>query len=648
MNKQSTTRHSYLRKLAVTALDIGVLIASSLLILLFNFFSKAPLDHRLFIWHLLILCLCVSASLLGFKISKTLWSYAECREYLLLMAAVGIGYALYLPLGYLIVGQGVPLIASSLAAVLPTILMLGFRFAYRQMREWQRKHRLPGNRVPLIVVGAGDAAVMLLEEMSSNRNNIYRPVCLVDDDPNKIGGQIRNLPIDGPIDRISDIMKKYRAREILVAIPSAGPERNREILDMCISLGCRVRLLPNLIEILSRNMGDGLMKSVRDVQIGDLLGRDPVNFDNDDVYRFLSDKVVMVTGGGGSIGSELCRQIAKQKPKKLVVVDIYENNAYDIQQELRYEHPNLDLHIEIASVRDAHKVDLLFERYRPQIVFHAAAHKHVPLMEDCPEEAVRNNVFGTYNVASAAGRHHADRFILVSTDKAVNPTNVMGATKRLCEMIVQSMAGNGHTRYAAVRFGNVLGSNGSVIPLFKRQISHGGPVTITDKRIIRYFMTIPEAAQLVLQAGAMAADSEIFVLDMGQPVSILELAEHLIRLSGYTPYVDMPIVETGLRPGEKLYEELLMRSETLEATTNHKIFIERQKDPFTPAMIRDKLDRLEDALASDSAEILVSAMREAVPTFKTPEEVNAAKMADLNYDNVGQHDADKTPVSATV
>jgi FlaA1/EpsC-like NDP-sugar epimerase len=304
--------------------------------------------------------------------------------------------------------------------------------------------------------------------------------------------------------------------------------------------------------------------------------------------------------------------------------------------------------VEIASVRDAHKIDVLFERYHPQIVFHAAAHKHVPLMEDCPEEAIRNNVFGTYNVATAADRYHADRFILVSTDKAVNPTNVMGASKRLCEMIVQSMAGMGHTRYAAVRFGNVLGSNGSVIPLFKRQIQHGGPVTITDKRIIRYFMTIPEAAQLVLQAGAMAADSEIFVLDMGEPVSILELAEHLIRLSGYTPYVDIPIVETGLRPGEKLYEELLMRSETLETTTNHKIFIERQQDPLTPAMVRDKLDRLEEALRSDSVEIVKNTMHEVVPTYKTPEEVNGAKIADLDYHHIGQEATAHNGAATTV
>ena len=318
---------------------------------------------------------------------------------------------------------------------------------------------------------------------------------------------------------------------------------------------------------------------MRNVKIDDLLGRERVVFNNQEVFGFLQDKVIMVTGGGGSIGSELCRQIAKRGPKRLIVVDIYENNAYDLQQELKMEYGNkLDLKVEIASVRDREKVRELVGYYRPQIIFHAAAHKHVPLMEECPEEAVKNNVFGTYNVVHAADEFGVDKFVLISTDKAVNPTNVMGATKRFCEMILQSMKGRSHTEYAAVRFGNVLGSNGSVIPLFRRQIEAGGPVTITDKRIIRYFMTIPEAAQLVLEAGAMAGSSEVFVLDMGQPVKILDLAENLIKLSGYVPYVDIDIVETGLRPGEKLYEELLMKSDGLMKTTSSKIFIERQQE----------------------------------------------------------------------
>ena len=626
-----------LRGLIMIGIDVFMLACSFLIVFFLNKTIEPNMPATDTMLQLLLLGGCMTVAFLAFRTYRNLWYYAESRDYLALMAASCSGYVLYLPIVrvlFPIPEQRLPLSTSLLALVISVLVMLTLRLAYRRVREWMRGPHRSSNRSPLMIVGAGDAAVMLLEEILRNNASTYRPVCLLDDDAQKIGGQIRGVRVDGPISRMPELVKKYRAREILVALPSAGRERNREILDMSMSLGCRVRLLPDMMEIIRCNSSSDIMKSVRDVQIDDLLGRKPVNFENSDIYRFLYSKVVMVTGGGGSIGSELCRQIAKQHPKKLVIVDIYENNAYDIQQELKYEHPDLDLNIEIASVRDKHKIDLLFERYHPQIVFHAAAHKHVPLMEDCPEEAVRNNVFGTYNVAACAGKHHADRFILVSTDKAVNPTNVMGASKRLCEMVVQSMAGTCHTRYAAVRFGNVLGSNGSVIPLFKRQISHGGPVTITDKRIIRYFMTIPEAAQLVLQAGAMAENSEIFVLDMGEPVSILELAEHLIRLSGYTPYVDMPIVETGLRPGEKLYEELLMRSENLEATSNHKIFIERQKDPITPAMVRDKLELLEQALATDSPAAIVETMHKVVPTYKTPEEVNAAKMADLDYTEI--------------
>ena len=631
------------RGLLMMGIDILVLAVSLTAVFFLNKTIEPRIPNTTVIIQLLLLGGCISVLFLIFRTYRNLWYYAESRDYLTLMAAACSGYVLYLPIARVLFpdsAKRLPLSTSLLALVISTLLLLCTRLVYRRIREWIRNPHHGTERSPLIIVGAGDAAVMLLEEILRNSASTYRPVCLLDDDMQKVGGQIHGVRVEGPISRMPELVKKYRAHEILVALPSAGRERNREILDMSMSLGCRVRLLPDMMEIIRCNSPADIMKSVREVQIDDLLGREPVNFENDDVYRFLSNKVVMVTGGGGSIGSELCRQIAKQAPRKLIIVDIYENNAYDIQQELKYNHPDLDLHIEIASVRDEHKIDLLFERYHPQIVFHAAAHKHVPLMEDCPEEAVRNNVFGTYNVAACAGKHHADRFILVSTDKAVNPTNVMGASKRLCEMVVQSMAGTGHTRYAAVRFGNVLGSNGSVIPLFKRQISHGGPVTITDKRIIRYFMTIPEAAQLVLQAGAMAQNSEIFVLDMGEPVSILELAEHLIRLSGYTPYVDMPIVETGLRPGEKLYEELLMRSETLESTSNHKIFIERQKDPITPAMVQDKLEQLKAALATDSPAVVVETMHKVVPTYRTPEEVNAAKMADLDYTEIQTQDVD--------
>jgi FlaA1/EpsC-like NDP-sugar epimerase len=414
--------------------------------------------------------------------------------------------------------------------------------------------------------------------------------------------------------------------EIVVAIPSITSEKFREILEICSSLNCRVRILPDTLTILQNGAEHNLWKNVREIKIEELLGREPVTLDNVEVEHFLYQKVVMVTGGGGSIGSELCRQIAKESVKQLIIVDIYENNAYDIQQELRQIYgDSLDLKIEIASVRDFEKVNLLFERYRPNIVFHAAAHKHVPLMEDCPEEAIKNNIFGTYHVVRASDYYKVEKFVLVSTDKAVNPTSIMGATKRFCEMILQSMKEISQTEFVAVRFGNVLGSNGSVVPLFQKQIAHGGPVTVTDKRMVRFFMTISEAVQLVLQAGAMASSSEIYVLDMGLPVKIMDLAENLIRLSGHTPGVDIPIIETGLRPGEKLYEEPLTNSEELIATANHKIYIERQTD-ISQVDIMKKIDILLRALDTKSLICMKRALKLVVLTYRDPEDLNGRRM----------------------
>ena len=479
--------------------------------------------------------------------------------------------------------------------------------------------RNQGKKVRCAIIGAGNAGVALLNEMKNNVSNHYQPVCFFDDDPEKVGKFIHGIEVKGKIDMMPLLLRNTMVTEIIFAIPSANPTRRKEILEMCSTLHCHVKVLPDSFAAVQ---SENLTQNVRNVKIDDLLGRERVVFNNQEVFGFLQDKVIMVTGGGGSIGSELCRQIAKRGPKRLIVVDIYENNAYDLQQELKMEYGNkLDLKVEIASVRDREKVRELVGYYRPQIIFHAAAHKHVPLMEECPEEAVKNNVFGTYNVVHAADEFGVDKFVLISTDKAVNPTNVMGATKRFCEMILQSMKGRSHTEYAAVRFGNVLGSNGSVIPLFRRQIEAGGPVTITDKRIIRYFMTIPEAAQLVLEAGAMAGSSEVFVLDMGQPVKILDLAENLIKLSGYVPYVDIDIVETGLRPGEKLYEELLMKSDGLMKTTSSKIFIERQQE-ISQEEMDEKLDILHKALQAGGRENIRLAMKQVVPTYRDPEEVN--------------------------
>ena len=580
--------------------------------------------------HFVLLGACIFVAMILFRTYASLWRYATSREYLHLLFAGGTGYVGYLFLSWLIFGSIPPAFFMFFATLFTVMLMLLSRLCYRRYRE-TALNRSSSHLAPAIIIGAGEAGVLILEELKQNRASTCRPVCLVDDDPAKIGKQIHGVPIEGPIERLGNILSRYHSRDVFVALPSAVEERTREVLRICTSLKCKVRVLPSILQLID-NKTKPLLQQVRDVRIEDLLGRETVFFDNSEAYQFLSDKVVLVTGGGGSIGSEICRQIARHKPRQLIIVDIYENNAYDIQQELRYDYGNdLNLSVEIASVRDEHKINRLFEKYHPEIVFHAAAHKHVPLMENCPEEAIRNNVFGTYIVAKAADTHHAERFILISTDKAVNPTNVMGASKRLCEMVVQGVGSSSKTSYAAVRFGNVLGSNGSVVPLFRRQIAHGGPVTITDKRVIRYFMTIPEAAQLVLQAGAMAHRSEIFVLDMGAPVSILELAESLIRLSGFTPYLDIQIEEVGLRPGEKLYEELLMRSEELASTKNHKIFIEHGQKALTLQELEQMLSTLETALRTDSTEQIVATMKSLVPTYKSPEEVNNREFADLNY-----------------
>ena len=581
--------------------------------------------------HFVLLGCCIFVAMILFRTYASLWRYAASREYLHLLLAGGVGYGLYIFVAWSIFKAFPPAFFMLFSTLFAVVLMLSTRLCYRRYRETVANHSM-ANRLPAIIIGAGKAGVLILEELRNNSTSPYRPICLLDDDSAKIGKQIHGVPIEGPIERLSDVLSRYQSRDVFVALPSAVEERTREVLRICTSLKCKVRVLPNILQLIDRDTTKPLLQHAREVQLEDLLGRDSVSFENDGAYDFLEDKVVLVTGGGGSIGSELCRQIARHNPRRLIVVDIYENNAYDIQQELRYGYgSSLDLQVEIASVRDEHKINCLFEKYHPQIVFHAAAHKHVPLMENSPEEAIRNNVFGTYIVAKTADKHHAERFILISTDKAVNPTNVMGASKRLCEMVVQGVGSASKTKYAAVRFGNVLGSNGSVVPLFRRQIAHGGPVTITDKRVIRYFMTIPEAAGLVLQAGSMAQDSEIFVLDMGAPVSILELAENLIRLSGFTPYVDIQIQEVGLRPGEKLYEELLMRSEDLASTENHKIFIEQRHNPITLPELQQVLQTLEEALKTDSVEQIIATMKQVVPTYKSPEDVNNKAIADLDY-----------------
>ena len=500
------------------------------------------------------------------------------------------------------------------------------------------------NKIGVAIVGAGQIGTLLVEELKYNTKSHYRPLCFIDNNPVKIGSKLEDLPIYSESDNIIEKIKSLPIQEIFIALPNIDSETAKELYEFYSQTGCKVKLYD--FPISKEEGEDGFSNRViREIKIEDLLFRNALKFTDDGMNNFYKGKTVLVTGGGGSIGSELCRQIAARNPKKLIILDIYENNAYDIQQELiRKYGDSLDLATEIASVRDKVRLDAVFAAYKPEIVFHAAAHKHVPLMEHSGCEAIKNNVLGTYNTADVAEKYGVEKFILVSTDKAVNPTNIMGASKRMCEMIIQCR-NDSKTSFSAVRFGNVLGSNGSVIPLFRRQIEKGGPVTITDKRIIRYFMTIPEASQLVMTAGYMAKSGELFVLDMGKPIRIIDLAENMIKLSGFTPYKDIDIVEVGLRPGEKLYEELLIKSENLDKTENNMIFIEKDK-PLTRAAVDKKIASLVKAVekAQDTIDcsIVKEAMMKAVPTYKNPEEVN--KDADSSEEMNNIKNVEKTTV----
>jgi FlaA1/EpsC-like NDP-sugar epimerase len=601
-------------------MDIGIILTCYLLAILMMGGRDINSQYIVFVLQqLLLIGFCYSGSLFAFKMYDSLWRYAESQEYLRLIISVAIAFFSYRLIEVLLPAKNLAIDVEITAASLASLTMLLTRFTYRQYRS--RKKLSHTRYIRLAIVGAGSAGATLLSNIQSNADSNYLPVCFFDDNPVKIGKHIHGVNIVGPIDTIAQYCKSQRIEELIIAIPSISSSVRRKIISECTRTGCDVKILPDTV-LLLENKYDILEQAIRNVNIDDLLGRESITFDCENVSSFLKGKVVMVTGGGGSIGSQLCKQVMQCAPRRLVVIDIYENNVYDLQQEMILDFgKSIPLSIEIASVRDVEKLETLFEKYRPQVVFHAAAHKHVPLMELCPEEAVKNNIFGTYHMVQMADRYHAEKFVLISTDKAVNPTNIMGATKRFCEMILQSMKGVSQTQFVAVRFGNVLGSNGSVIPLFKRQIEHGGPVTVTHKDIIRYFMTIPEAVQLVLQAATMAEQSEVFVLDMGEPVKIIELAENMIRLSGHQPYKDIDIIETGLRSGEKLYEELLIASEDLVSTPNKKIFIECQHR-ISHQEIQQKLKRIGEALGSESECRLRAVMHEVVPTFKDPDEVN--------------------------
>ncbi len=554
----------------------------------------------------------IVASFVIFRVYKTIWRYARLRDFFGCVVGVIFGTGIYTFVLKIFEVFDIPEIYFVFSGIVGIVVMSVLRMVYSSINNfvsYKVRHQSKNN---VMIVGAGTAGRQLCEQMKTNIRN-YNPIVFIDDDSNKIGRVIIGVPVKGNTNEIVKIAEKMNISEIVLAIPSISVENKKRILNICSETLCKVSILPSLDDYIH---SDNLKDNIKRVRIEDLLGREAVKFDTKKVSDMIRDKVCMVTGGGGSIGSELVRQIAKMSPRKLIIVDIYENNAYDIQQELvRAYREKLDLSVQIASVRDVVKMEALFEEFKPDIVFHAAAHKHVPLMETNPEEAIKNNIFGTLNTAKLARKYEVEKFVLVSTDKAVNPTNIMGATKRCCEMIVECMAqSKSNTEFVAVRFGNVLGSNGSVIPLFEKQIANGGPVTVTDPNIIRYFMTIPEASSLILHAATLARGGEIFVLDMGEPVKILTLAENLIKLHGLVPYEEMTIKFTGLRPGEKLYEELLMNEEGLKSTANNKIFIGKQIEVDEDKFFKD-LDRLKSAADVNDKENCEKILREIVPTF---------------------------------
>ena len=617
------------RGVIVLLLDVAMIFCCNFAVFL-SALSTGDVRFYNLVMHIGLLTVCVLVFQLALRTYNTLWRYAESREYLTLLGGMGLGFGLYAAVN-LLMGMSTIWISGALTGTaLALLIMLAYRFIYRIYRR-----RVTGinqtRQTYAAIVGGGSAGAALLSELNDHVYGRFKSYCIIDDSTEKRDKRIHGIPVLGPIDQIGEILADTPVTDVIMAIQNLTPERRREILELCAATGRRVHVLGDPVTAVD---GGRAAPTVREVEIEDLLGRQPVTLDNPRIAAFIRGKTVLVTGGGGSIGSELCRQIAEYQPERLVILDIAENTTYELQNDLLYKYGgSLNMNVEIASVRDKKRLEQIFDTYRPQVVFHAAAHKHVPLMEGSPAEAVKNNVFGTYNTALTAQEYGAEKFVLISTDKAVNPTNVMGATKYLCEQVLQGLRQEGGTEFAAVRFGNVLGSSGSVIPLFKKQIAHGGPVTVTDKRIVRYFMTISEAVQLVLEAGSFAHSGEVFVLDMGEPVHILELAEKMIRLSGYTPYVDIEIREVGLRPGEKLYEELLISDRNLHRTENAKIFVEER-----PLVNRSQLcwllEQLRAAADTNDTPQVVARLHELVPTFRTPEEVNDAAIRAMEHKEV--------------
>lgn len=602
--------------------------------------------------------LCVLGSRLVFQSYRQIWRYAGVTSYLCLILCDAVGGALFCGVYYLLIRGDITLLRVVCSICANLIASVSVRLLYQYLYESAAKlpasnqlirkvasvltgldidreveeYRSSQRKINIAIVGAGRTGVTLAEELLNNPNASYRPVCFIDVDKDKVGRYIHGIEVLSEEQGTLDLFADLSIKEIVFALPSTEAEKRMELCEIYKKTGCRLKTYDFPV---TQSISSTTAKSKRHLRAfapEELLFRNAKDFVTPETKAYYEGKTVLISGGGGSIGSELCRQIAKMHPKRLIVLDIYENNAYDLQQELKIAYGDqLDLKVEIVTVCDRKELEQVFKRHRPNVVLHAAAHKHVPLMETNCCEAVKNNVFGTFNIVELSEQYHVEKFIMISTDKAVNPTNVMGATKRMCEMIVQSK--KGETKFSATRFGNVLGSNGSVIPLFSRQIAAGGPVTLTDRRIIRYFMTIPEASQLVLASGAMAKNGELYVLDMGQPVKILDLAENMIRLSGYQPYKDIDIIETGLRPGEKLYEELLIKTEDLDRTDNNMIFIERDH-PLSEAEVLEKLDILHRAVETEDNEVVRKALQQVIPTYRTPDEVNATASKAVEMHNI--------------
>ena len=574
---KNSEKTMWMRRISLVLTDIAIIILASVgaLLVRFEFNTNAVPKYFLeIIWEMLPITLPAGIMIFSvFRLYSTLWYYAGATELLSLAAAciVDTLFNMFLILfSYRSISYPMPRSWYFLYGALLLSMVFISRFSLRGFKTISSRRNQTGKMKRVLIVGAGEAGNAIIKEIVNSRYINMKIIGIVDDDKTKHGRFMHGIKVIGDRNDIVDIAESRRVDEIVIAMPSATAQEMKQVLDICKQTACELKRLPGMFQLVN---GDVSISKLKDVDVNDLLGREPIKVDLDSIMGYVSGKVVMVTGGGGSIGSELCRQVASHNPKQLVIVDIYENTTYDIQLELKRRYPDLDLVVLIASIRNTKRMDDIFRIYRPEIVYHAAAHKHVPLMEDSPNESVKNNVLGTWKVVQAADKYKVKRFVMISTDKAVNPTNIMGATKRICEMIIQTYNNRSETEYVAVRFGNVLGSNGSVIPLFKKQIEEGGPVTVTHPEIIRYFMTIPEAVSLVLQAGAYAKGGEIFILDMGEPVKIVDLAKNLILLSGHKPDEDIQIVFTGLRPGEKLYEEMLMKEEGMQDTANKLIHI---------------------------------------------------------------------------